>query len=40
MFRIIDEKDTNNLVAYEALYTTYWEVNKKLKATILPEDEK
>lgn len=40
MFRIIDEKDNDNLVVYETLLGIYTDINKKLKSKILPEDEK
>jgi hypothetical protein len=36
MFRIIDEKDRDNLVVYEILFGIYTEINKKLKSKILP----
>lgn len=36
MFRIIDEKDVDNLVVYETLFSIYLEFSKKLRSKILP----
>ena len=38
MFRIIDEKDTDNLAVYEILTNIYEEFAKKLSSKFLPED--
>lgn len=36
MFRVVDEKDVDNLVVYETLYSLYFEISKKLKSGVLP----
>lgn len=38
MFRIIDEKDKDNLAVYEVLYTVYAEISRKMRMKLMPED--
>lgn len=40
MFRIIDEKETDNLEVYETLFAVYSEISRKMKLKLMPEDEK
>lgn len=40
MFRIIDEKETDNLAVYETLFAVYSEISRKMKLKLMPEDEK